>query len=140
MIYIAIATETKQLTTETKPRPIHMVACKTIGQYKRNKEKMRKFCLEETRINDARNQHSEQGTSSSSACAHITVKKMAQKTSKCNKSSEHPKGRQIRQLHPHPPQRQRNGVFLQTKRLTVSLGEESKSAPFIQDQIKTRRN
>ena len=45
---IAIATETKPLPPpEPKPRLIHMVACKTVGEYKRNKEKIRKFCLEE---------------------------------------------------------------------------------------------
>ena len=45
---IAIATETKPLPPpEPKARFIHMVACKTVGEYKRNKEKIRKFCLEE---------------------------------------------------------------------------------------------
>ena len=37
---IAIATETKPIP-EPKPRLIHMVACKTIGKYKRNQEKIR---------------------------------------------------------------------------------------------------
>ena len=45
---IAIATETKPLP-ETKPRLIHMVACKTIGEYRRNQEKIKKFCLEEAK-------------------------------------------------------------------------------------------
>ena len=34
---------------EAKPRLIHMVACKTIGEYRRNQEKIKKFCLEETK-------------------------------------------------------------------------------------------
>ena len=45
----AIVTETKPRETEPEPKPrlIHMVACKTVGEYKRNQEKIRKFCLEE---------------------------------------------------------------------------------------------
>ena len=52
---IAIATESIQLLppepkpSETKPRLIHMVACKTVGDYKRNQEKIRKFSLEEAK-------------------------------------------------------------------------------------------
>ena len=34
---------------EPKPQLIHMVACKTVGEYKRNQEKIRKFCLEEAK-------------------------------------------------------------------------------------------
>ena len=44
---IAIATETKPI--HEKPRLIHMVACKTVGEYKRNQEKTRKFCLDEAK-------------------------------------------------------------------------------------------
>ena len=45
---IARAGEIKPLPPpEQKPRLIHVVACKTVGNYKRNKEKIRKFCLEE---------------------------------------------------------------------------------------------
>ena len=47
---IAIATETKPLQ-EIKPRLIHTVACKTIGEYRRNQEKIKKFCLEEAKQN-----------------------------------------------------------------------------------------
>ena len=53
--YIAIATESIPLPPpepkppETKPRLIHMVACKTVGEYKRNQEKIRQFCLEEAK-------------------------------------------------------------------------------------------
>ena len=39
---IAIATETKPLP-EKKPRLIHTVACKTLGEYRRNQEKIKKF-------------------------------------------------------------------------------------------------
>ena len=39
------------IATETKPRLIHMVPCKTVGEYKRNQEKIRKFCVEEARNN-----------------------------------------------------------------------------------------
>ena len=47
---IAIATETiPRPPPEPKPRLIHMVACKTVGEYKRNQEKIRKFCLEEAK-------------------------------------------------------------------------------------------
>ena len=46
------------IATETKPRLIHMVACKTVGEYKRNQEKIKKLCLEETR-NNAKQQKSE---------------------------------------------------------------------------------
>ena len=52
---IAIATESIPLPPpepkppEMKPRLIHMVACKTIGEYKRNQEKIRKFRLEEAK-------------------------------------------------------------------------------------------
>ena len=45
---IAIATEAQPIP-ETKPRLIHMVACKTVGEYKRNQEKIRKFCLDEAK-------------------------------------------------------------------------------------------
>ena len=51
---IAIATETKPLP-EIKPRLIHMVACKTIGEYRRNQEKIKKFCLEEAKQNTKNN-------------------------------------------------------------------------------------
>ena len=50
---LAIVTEKKTLPTqqivENKPRLIHMVACKTVGEYKRNQEKIKKFCLEEAK-------------------------------------------------------------------------------------------
>ena len=50
---LAIVTEKKALptrqTVENKPRLIHMVACKTVGEYKRNQEKIKKFCLEEAK-------------------------------------------------------------------------------------------
>ena len=51
----AIATETLSLPPpkpkipEPKPRLIHMVTCKTVGEYKRNQEKICKFCLEEAK-------------------------------------------------------------------------------------------
>ena len=45
---IAIAKETKPLP-ETKPRLIHMVACKTISEYRRNQEKIKKIWLEEAK-------------------------------------------------------------------------------------------
>ena len=51
---IAIATETKPIPE--KPRLIHMVACKTVGEYKRNQEKIRKFCLDEAKNQIAANQ------------------------------------------------------------------------------------
>ena len=51
---LAIATETKPLP-ETKPCLIHMVACKTIGEYRRNQEKIKKFCLEEAKQNTKNN-------------------------------------------------------------------------------------
>ena len=45
---IAIATETKSLPPpEQKHRLIYMVACKTVREYNRNQEKIRKFRLEE---------------------------------------------------------------------------------------------
>ena len=48
--YLAIATETYQKPTpppqtqETKPRLMHFVACKTVREYIKNREKIRKFC------------------------------------------------------------------------------------------------
>ena len=51
---IAIATETKPIPE--KPRLIHMVACETVGEYKRNQEKIRKFCLDEAKKQKAANQ------------------------------------------------------------------------------------
>ena len=49
---LAIATETYEKPTpphtqEPKPRLMHFVACKTVREYNRNREKIRKFCLEE---------------------------------------------------------------------------------------------
>ena len=64
---IAIATETKPLPPpEPKPRLIHKVACKTVGEYKRNQEKIRKFYLEEEKAAKATTRTSSlQGPSSS---------------------------------------------------------------------------
>ena len=51
--HLAIVNEQKLITETTdeqqKPRLIHMVACKTVGEYKRNQEKIKKFCLEEAK-------------------------------------------------------------------------------------------
>ena len=49
---LAIATETHQKQTppqtqEPKPGLMHFVACKTVREYNRNREKIRKICLEE---------------------------------------------------------------------------------------------
>ena len=50
---VAIVTEEKlipEIPKESqKPKLIHMVACKTISEHKRNQEKIRKFCLEEAK-------------------------------------------------------------------------------------------
>ena len=66
------------IATETKPRLIHMVACKTVGEYKRNQEKIRKFCLEEARNNSTRNQQKNQGPSTESNWTNEKRKKLAQ--------------------------------------------------------------
>ena len=66
------------IATETKPRLIHMVACKTVGEYKCNQEKIRKFCLEEARNNASRNQQKNQGPSTESNWTNEKVKKLAQ--------------------------------------------------------------
>ena len=66
------------IATETKPRLIHMVACKTVGEYKRNQEKIRKFCLEEARNNASSNQQQNQGPSAESIWTKEKVKKLAQ--------------------------------------------------------------
>ena len=50
---LATVTETKPLETIEKPRLPHMVACKTVGEFKRNQDKIKKFCLEE-KANKAR--------------------------------------------------------------------------------------
>ena len=42
----AIITETKPIEPEAKPRIIRMVACKTVGKYNRNQEKIKRICLE----------------------------------------------------------------------------------------------
>ena len=55
-----------------------MVACKTVGEYKRNQEKIRKFCLEEARNNTSRNQQQNQGPSAESIWTKEKVKKLAQ--------------------------------------------------------------
>ena len=66
------------IATETKPRLIHMVACKTVSEYKRNQEKIRKFCSEEARNNTSRNQQQNQGPSAESIWTKEKVKKLAQ--------------------------------------------------------------
>ena len=66
------------IATETKPRLIHMVACKTVGEYKRNQEKIRNFCLEEARNNSTRNQQKNQGPSTESNWTNEKVMKLAQ--------------------------------------------------------------
>ena len=63
------------IATETKPRLIHMVACKTVGEYKRKQEKIRKFCLEEAR-NNARQQKCEMP--GNSKWTHEKIKQLAQ--------------------------------------------------------------
>ena len=51
--HLAIVNEQKPISEtiqeQQKPRLIHMVACKTVGEYKRNQEKIKKFCLEEAK-------------------------------------------------------------------------------------------
>ena len=44
---ILISTETTPKPTEPRHRLISFVACKTVGEYNRNKRKIRKFCLAE---------------------------------------------------------------------------------------------
>ena len=44
---IAISSETRPVPQEPKLRLINFVACKTIGEYNRNKRKIEKFCLAE---------------------------------------------------------------------------------------------
>ena len=66
------------IVTETKPRLIHMVACKTVGEYNRNREKIIKFCLEEARNNASRNQLKNQGQPTESNWTNEKVKKLAQ--------------------------------------------------------------
>ena len=44
---IAISSETRPAPQEPKLRLINFVACKTIGDYNRNKRKIEKFCLAE---------------------------------------------------------------------------------------------
>ena len=66
------------IATETKPRLIHVVACKTVGEFKRNQEKIRKFCLEEARNNTTRNQQKNQGPSTESNWTNEKVKKLAE--------------------------------------------------------------
>ena len=44
---IAISSETRPLPQEPKLRLINFVACKTVGEYNRNKRKIEKFCLAE---------------------------------------------------------------------------------------------
>ena len=50
---LAIVNEQKQIpeitTEKQKPRLKHMVACETVGEHKRNQEKINKFCLEEAK-------------------------------------------------------------------------------------------
>ena len=54
---LAIVTEKIHHEPEPKPRLMHMVACKTVGEYKQNQEKIRKFCSEE-KAEQARQQES----------------------------------------------------------------------------------
>ena len=44
---IAISSERRPLPQEPKLRLINFVACKTVGEYNRNKSKIEKFCLAE---------------------------------------------------------------------------------------------
>ena len=69
------------IVTETKPRLIHLVACKIFGEYKRNKEKIRKFCLEEASNNPTHKALKEPVPSSSSMWTRDRVKKIAKKNS-----------------------------------------------------------
>ena len=55
---IAIATDTRTLvrTIQAEPRPMKFVACKTVGEYNRKKEKIGKFCLDEQKAKEAEEQ------------------------------------------------------------------------------------
>ena len=66
------------IATENKPRLIHMVACKTVGEYKRNQEKLRNFCFEEARNNAKSIQQNKQGPSTQSSWTNEKVKKLAE--------------------------------------------------------------
>ena len=63
---LAIATETYEKPApppqiqEPKPRLMHFVACKTVREYNRNREKIRKFCLEEKKQLQAQEKDQEQ--------------------------------------------------------------------------------
>ena len=50
---LAVLTEqktiTKQVIIEVRPKLIHMIACKTVGQYRKNQEKLLKIGLEEAK-------------------------------------------------------------------------------------------
>ena len=50
---LAIVNEQEQIpeitTEQQKPRLIHMVACKTVGEYKKTKKKIKNFCFEEAK-------------------------------------------------------------------------------------------
>ena len=55
-----------------------MVACKTVGEFKRNQKKIGKFCLEEARNNTSRTQQNNQGPSTEFNWTNEMVKKLAQ--------------------------------------------------------------
>ena len=54
------------VVTEQKPRLNQKVACETVGKYKRNQEKMGKFCYEEAKQLKATTKSSPSGTQNSS--------------------------------------------------------------------------
>ena len=56
---IAISSEKRQIPQEPKLRLINFVACKTVGEYNRNKCKIEKFCLAEKAkaAREARSEH-----------------------------------------------------------------------------------
>ena len=133
---IAIATE----TNPDKPRLIEFVACKTVGEYKRNREKIKKFYLDEKKqkeklaVEQTKQQQDEPqpGTSKQTQQAEIKTTKKDNTTMKQRQKQRKGKAGSLRRKAQQP-----------TKRTNISQFESrSKQAALAQsksEQAKRRQ-
>ena len=128
------------IATETKPRLIHIVAWKTVGEYKRSREKIRKFCLEEARNNATRNQQKNQGPSTESNWTNKKVKKLAQANQK-QQQQRTPKRKASAKPIPQrtPKKKQKKIIRSKITRTSLIQHESTTSSPIYASEPSKRK-
>ena len=123
------------IATETKPRLIHMVACKTVGEYKRNQEKIRKFCSEEARNNATRNQQKNQGPSTESNWTNEKVKKLAQ----ANQQQQQRTPKKKASAKPTPPRTPKTNQRKLSAQVSFNMRAQQAALNYASESSKTKR-